>query len=277
MSGAVYVQREPIDVIKRSAKALLVPYLITIVVCVLMAFVFGNMEQVHAYCKGLLFPDGIRGDNLVFAGWPSVEAMWFFPAMFCCRSFYSIIMKYASKYTVVLCASIQLVSVLIGRFLFNLPFGILVGCSVLFFFAIGRMLTKFAGGGLFESRKLLLLVFLNLWILMIWKSHFSVMYFHYNAESYLVDAFVAIGATWVVYRIAKYIDNCRLLNLIGRETLLILCCHEIIRQLISDLAFNGICFGVYRGAVVLIMGTILLSGIAIAVKQVIVKYRIKQN
>lgn len=103
------------------------------------------------------------------------------------------------------------------------------------------------------------------------------MYFHYNVESYLVDVFVAIGATWIVYRIAKYIDNSRLLNLIGRETLLILCCHEIIRQLISDLAFKGIFFGVYRGATVLIMGTIVLSGIAIMTKQVIVKYRIKQN
>lgn len=131
--------------------------------------------------------------------------------------------------------------------------------------------------GAIRKSKVAIISILNLWILMIWKSHFSVMYFHYNAESYLVDAFVAIGATWVVYRIAKYIDNCRLLNLIGRETLLILCCHEIIRQLISDLAFNGIRFGIYRGAVVLIMGTILLSGIAIALKQVIVKYRIKQN
>lgn len=159
MAGAVYVQREPIDVIKRSAKALLVPYLITIVVCVLMAFVFGNMEQVHAYCKGLLFPDGNRGDNLVFAGWPSVEAMWFFPAMFCCQSFYSIIMKYASKYAVVLCASIQLVSVLIGRYLFNLPFGILVGCSVLFFFAAGRILTKLAGGAIRKSKVAIISIF----------------------------------------------------------------------------------------------------------------------
>lgn len=112
---------------------------------------------------------------------------------------------------------------------------------------------------------------------MAWKSHFSVMYFCYNVESYLVDAFVAIGATWIVYRVAKCKENYRLLNIIGRETLLILCCHEITRQVIGDFAYNGIRFGVYRGAVLLISGTIILSTAAIVIKQEIVKYRIKHK
>lgn len=89
----------------------------------------------------------------------------------------------------------------------------------------------------------------------------------------MVDAFVTIGATWLVYRIAGYLEGSKLLNIIGKETLLILCCHEIIRQLIEDLTFVDIRFGIYRGAVVLVAGTLILSAVAIYTKTMIVKYK----
>lgn len=151
MAGAVYVQREPMQVLVRGAKKLLIPYAVVIGICVLMAFLFGNYGRVHSYALGLLFPDGNRGDYDILASWPSVEAMWFFPAMFCCRWLYSLIAKYVKNNIIAVCAIIQLVCVIIGRCFINLPFGLLAGSSVLFFFAIGPKIVDFAGGGVFAT------------------------------------------------------------------------------------------------------------------------------
>ena len=270
MAGAVYTAKEPMQVIKTSVQKLLLPYIITIGICVVIAYLFGNTERVHSFILGLLFPDGNRFDYTIFAKWPHVGALWFFPALVCCRTLYSIVNKYCNQYTIITSAIIQFSAAMVGRYLFNLPFGILVGSSVLFFFAVGKYVVE-NDINRKDIKLLVLLLLLNIWLLEVKHSSFSIMYFWYKSSTYIIDVFVAISMTWLIYRISKYLEKSCILNIIGRETLLILCCHEIVRQMINNLEYHNISFGQYEGAAYLIGGTALLSMFVIGFKHIIIK------
>ena len=229
-----------------------------------------NYNKVLDYAKGFFFPDGNREDYNLLANWPSVRAMWFFPAMFCARAIYSVINKYCDRFTIIVSAIIQFCAAMVGRYLFNLPFGILVGSSVLFFFAVGKYVINYDINRK-DVKLLVLLLLLNIWLLEVKDSRFSIMYFWYKSSTYIIDIFVAISATWLIYRISRYLEKSHVLNIIGRETLLILCCHEIVRQIIFNLEFQNISFGLYEGAAYLIGGTAILSMIVISIKYFIIK------
>ena len=49
--------------------------------------------------------------------------------------------------------------------------------------------------------------------------------------------------------------------------------RSVFQQLIEDLTFVDIRFGIYRGAAILVAGTMILSAVAIYAKTMIVKFK----
>lgn len=213
LSGYFFTKRNNIDVIKKGANSLLKPYFFTIFSLALISILLGSLDSSMRYPRSILFPDGVR-ENPFMPNWTNSGALWFLPALFWCRLIYNAIEGFCKSRVLLSCCACLLVTCLaafLGHWLrINIPFGILIGCSGLFFYCIGYLIRKY---NMFEKKypRWILLVFVPFWLVSAKYTTFAMFSFKYDAF-YLINVAIAICATTLIVLISKRIESKPLLG-----------------------------------------------------------------
>lgn len=235
ISGYLFKDRDPHDLLKRNFKRMIIPYIATSFFIILgtslilintgLSSVMHNikiMSIASLYGSGLDVPAPI---NVKMIG-----AIWFLLALYFAEYFFSIILKIARGNTLIQVGIITVVTLsgyLLAK-IFWLPLSLNAAMIAVFYIYIGFQAKKIS---LFELKinKLLLLLMLLLWI---FTYHVNGVIlangtFHY----FPFTLFGSACGSYFVIKFCKYL--CRwnflknLLSYIGKETLIILCFHLI--------------------------------------------------
>ena len=173
---------------------------------------------------GFLFPNGSRHDILFLPNIPDWGFIWFLPSLFWCRIAYLYIARL--KYPFLLSILVSTASYILGRYVCNLPFGILSGlCGVVFYSA----------GSYFRQIQISRLQYICLtlcWIGCIFFSQVEMIYFTYKC--WPIDICGALGGILCILKLSQYIDKSpgwekckKALLWAGTNSLIILCYHCI--------------------------------------------------
>lgn len=204
------------DLFKKSCKRLIKPYIFTIILLIVICLFMLCPMTALSYGLSVLFPDGIRPYSFN-GGWPCSGALWFLPALLWCRIIFNCLLNllnfvpYGFGYLVVslLITGVAAVS---GQYI-NLPFGILIGCSGLFFYAVGYFIRTFK---FFDKQfHWWYVVFIPFWIVVEYKTAFAMFGFIYDIY-YPINLIIAVVATWFIVKMSSG------LNVVGGENFLTL-------------------------------------------------------
>lgn len=158
---------------------------------------------------------------------PAIGAIWFLLALFWCKNLFNIISQYYERYKYLIALIIASVSILLDRYVINLPFAFLPGCSALIFFIIGEGLHQFKYNS--KQKYIGLFICILCWVYCMFYSHISMVKSYY--EIIPIDILGACGGTYVVYVLSKGIIKLPLisdvLSWIGKNSLALLCFHLI--------------------------------------------------
>lgn len=166
------------------------------------------MESTKRYALSILFPDGVR-ENPYMPVWKCSGALWFLPALFWCKLIFNVIYTNSRARLGFYCSfslCVSCVAAFLGHyFSVNLPLGILIGSSGLFFYCVGHVIREFQ---LFDKQypRWSLLVFIPIWLGFAKYTTFAMYSFCYDIF-YLVNVAIAIGATVLITLLSKRIEN----------------------------------------------------------------------
>lgn len=244
LSGYFYSPITNLELIKKGVKRLWKPFFITIVLLEMVSFAMGVNYTMRSYFYSILFPDGIYTSNLTQI-WPDAGALWFLAALFWCRIIFNTIYKHFQNNStyIEVCLVVAVLSVYIGHnYVFNLPFGILIGCSGIFFYCIGQLCKQY---NIFEKRIpiVYILMFIPTWYYLCEISLFRMFAFGYGGL-YLINVASAIIMVVFIVKFSRVIINYTptlpsLFKIIGEESLVLLCWHEICRNIINNIIALG--------------------------------------
>jgi fucose 4-O-acetylase-like acetyltransferase len=229
IAGYLYHRQDIKTLFVKSAKRLLLPWIVTLVLLIIICMLVGDKTEAFGFMQGILFPDGTRDDNMIWAGIHSSGAIWFLPALFWCRIIYAMIEQRLGSKTIYVTIPLTLVTVLLGRLVLNLLFSIQMGCSALVFYEIGHRAKEHR---VLEKKVPLLgvLLFIPLWIF--YSRYVTFRMFWYQYEwTYPIDVMVALAATYSLVVGSTYIARLgwlsRGLEWLGKNSLYILCAHTL--------------------------------------------------
>lgn len=205
IAGYLYHRQDIKTLIAKSAKRLLIPWIVAILLQVVLCLLLDDKTEAWGYAQSVLFPDGTRDDNMLWAGIHSSGAVWFLPALYWCRIIYAAIEQRWNKRSIYVTIPLTLAAVLLGRFMLNLPFAILMGSSALVFYEIGhrakehRVLEK-------KVPLLGLLLFIPMWIFYERYVTFEMFWYQYG-WTYPIDVIVAGAVTYSIIALCAKIAN----------------------------------------------------------------------
>lgn len=237
-----FFRNKPIkDVINSGIERLVKPYLIyAIVMEVLLKLL--NMKGCITGLIEILFAHGGPKYTMIFPTETYLGAIWFLMAIFWCKIFYAIIYikcKNNIYLSVVIAFAISWLAIYVGKYLINMPFGILTGASGLAFYGVGPILRN-------VSSKLLYIT-IPIWLIAV-LSHLSyVDMVNFEYIFYPFDFICAIGGSLFVFLISGFfatIVKTRFLATIGAYSLEILCVHFLVMRTcdIIDYSSNSLPF-----------------------------------
>lgn len=225
LSGYFYKEQSIPTLFKKGWKSLVVPYLITSAVCIILCFtaqqpLTGKEKMIGTIMSNGGWPDELWGANL-----PYIGPIWFLLALFWCKIFYQLFKKSGIRMekTLIVTCCISTVAFIVGKYIVNLPFGILTGACALVFYAMG----DYWKSKNFKPTKLMWAIGIVLWLACIWKSKLSMASF--NCKHYPITMAGAFIGTYVTYHVSRLTPGFlkKLLCTIGENTMLILCYHTI--------------------------------------------------
>ncbi|MGN1156768.1 MAG: acyltransferase family protein [Agathobacter sp.] len=230
LAGCVFKVYDTNSLVRKSAAKFLLPWGIVLCVEVVLLLLMGDNGLTKYYAQGFLFPEGTRQDAILLSGMGNSGAIWFLPALFWCRIVYNLMAKKLSGLSLLLVSiTIGLGAGLFGRYCFNLPFGMLMGLSGLVYFSLGSYMKEMAS----NFKKIpwyVILLFLLFWMLYERCSNFEMFAFNYDV-SYVVDVVIATMTSYVCMYVCMYGERMEMwlspLAWMGRNSLIILCCHTI--------------------------------------------------
>lgn len=232
MSGFFYKDK-PIRVLfKKGGKHLIAPYLITSFFIVLLCLLANDPTLARQKAIGILMSNGGWPQERFGANLPYIGPVWFLLALFWCKILYQCLKQLTDKCLLV-STVISSAAFIVGKYVLNLPFGILTGFCGLVFYSMGdywhnRLKTPLPMGVLIPG--------LIIWIFCIFRSHLELATF--DCKHYLLNMVAAFIGTYVVYIcVQKSPDFVRpALGWIGRNTLLILCYHSLTPYLLKNVS-----------------------------------------
>lgn len=254
---------------KHSAKALLVPYLITGVVVIGLNYLLYSPEKALHSLSGLLMASmGRRDLKMIFPY--SAGPIWFLCALFWCRVLFRIIYEINGKWSAFVALIIGVGFMVLGKSVINLPLAFGNGASALVFYAGGYIYRIIA------SRYFQIIQHYKWWLCgicsIIWC--IAINYSYLNIDQYLylkfpLPIFGAFAGIYVVWMVSNWLSahgEC-IIAYLGTYTLEILCCHTIafslcswiIRTLQITVHFKFVAAGL----------TIILSAIIIGCKEIV--------
>ena len=211
---------------QKDFKRLVFPYIFTCAVIVFLSFLksiyIGSLNPFLHSIIASVYCSGSIHHSFLFSTMPSIGAIWFLIAMFWCKTIYNMIICKCNnpKMLIVL---FSIIALLIDRYLVNLPFALLPGCSAMIFYLIGDSLK---GIRQCSYSPYLIMVCLLSSCISIRYSHLYMVQCYY--ELYPVDILGACGGTFLVFKVSKFFSKTKfsgVLSWIGRGSLCILCFH----------------------------------------------------
>ena len=210
-------------------KRLVVPYLVTSLACILICLLAFNPGAAWQATIGTVMSNGGTPHEMIGAKLPMIGAIWFLLALFWCRIFYACLKRITDQ---PLLASfvISTLALLVGKYVLNLPLGILTGCCGMVFYAMGDYWKNKMKA---PVNNLYLAAGIIIWGICIWRFHVDLALF--ECSLYPITMLAAFVGTYTTYLVAGKIPGCLkgVLTWIGRNTLLILCYHTITSYLLN--------------------------------------------
>ncbi len=232
--------------LKKYASRLLLPALVTIV-CIIffspLSFLWeGNFNYTITQVLSLFW----AGDALPTRfGLLRLDALWFLVALFWAKYFFQGVgflvnksfTRYQDEILLVVSFTISSGAILLHKFIPFVPWEVMKGLSAVWFLAIG-----------WYSKRHPLPVYVWIAFVICWLFALKIGSLDmstYTYKTYPLEAFGAVGATWLVYLLSKLIQNHtsftnKLLRWFGMNSLLILCVNTLDRRSFLVRAIKGI-------------------------------------
>ena len=141
-SGYFFRDKSVRDVVSSGVERLVKPYLIYAIITEVLLKIL-NMKGCITGLTEVLYAHGGPKHTMLFPTETYLGAIWFLMAIFWCKIYYVVICKickgniYLSS---IIAFSISYLSIYIGKYILNLPLGILTGASGLAFYSVGPVL-----------------------------------------------------------------------------------------------------------------------------------------
>ena len=229
LSGYFFKPQSVRNIASIGLKRLVVPYLVTSLACILICLLAFNPRAAWQATIGTIMSNGGTPYEMIGTNLPMIGAIWFLLALFWCRIFYACLKRITDQ---ALLASfiISTLAFLVGKYVLNLPFGILTGGCGMVFYAMGdywKNKMKEPVNNLYLAAGIII------WGICVWKAHVDLALF--ECSLYPISMLAAFVGTYTIYLVAGKIQGCLkgLLTWIGRNTLLILCYHTITAYLLN--------------------------------------------
>lgn len=229
VSGYFYKPYPVAHYVKRNARQLLLPYVLTCIAIVGLTYIkdviSGDNNVINKILAALL---GNGTENNVAFKEYEIGAIWFLLALFWCRITFNIIYQKFSQHRMffVHVLFISICATFCGTLIF-IPTDLLQGLQAMLFFGVGYSFRLYDGFnfriGLFKLFLILLIVLFS-----IYSGSMSMVRCYYGY--WPVNILAAIGMTLVVYRFSKVLCSMafwgsRLLAFLGRISIVVLCVH----------------------------------------------------
>ena len=230
IAGYLYHRQDLKLLCAKSAKRLILPWAIALLIEILICLVWGRWNDAWGFAQGFLFPDGTRDDYKWIAGIHSSGAIWFLPALFWCRIIYALIEQRFATKSYLVTIPVTLAAVIFGRYVWNLPLAIQVGCSALLFYELGYRANQWQ---IIECNIPLWIFVLFIPLCVFYERYVSFEMFWYNyGLTYPIDVLIAAFVTLMVVKIGAWTANVSSLRLfkyclawLGVNSIYILCTH----------------------------------------------------
>ena len=229
------------NVVKSGFDRLVKPYLIFAIIMEVFLKLL-NMKGCISGITEILFAHGGPKHTLIFPTETSIGAIWFLMAIFWCKIFYNEICKICKNniyMSAIIAFAISWSAIYVGKYLLNLPFGILTGASGLAFYSIGPILKNTSSKYSYAT--------ILIWLVAVLFHKTSVDMVNFDYLFYPFDFICAIGGSLFVFFISGIlasITNARLLAILGVYSLEILCVHFLVMRVcdIIDCSSHSLSF-----------------------------------
>lgn len=218
--------------IAKSAKALLIPYVLLSLFSVIVSVIFHPDYDIPSHLLSILYGNAspLRAEQFLH-NMPVIDMVWFLMALFFCRLIYRGLDAFGKKYNVpvsLLVLTVFLAGIALNKYIW-LPFNIQPAMGGVLFYHIGyelrqrKIITEPD-----RSKLVILIIAAVLWVC-------AVFFGKVRMESNLYENFISvIGAVcgaFLVFWAAKYLAKVpfigRCLKWAGRNSIVIFCFHEI--------------------------------------------------
>lgn len=223
-SGYFYKPKSMKEIFVSGNTHLVRPYIITSLFCILLCVTAGELELAKNKIIGTLMSNGGWPNELFGANLPYIGPIWFLLALYWCKIFYGIL-KQKTDNCLIYSFIISTIALVIGKYILNLPFGILTGFCGMVFYSMGDYWKNKIKGPL---KTPYLIGGLIIWAFCIYKAHLELATF--DCSLYPISMLAAFIGTYSTYLISKKIPTILepLFIWIGQNTLLILCYHTLV-------------------------------------------------
>lgn len=238
-SGYFYRDKPIKDIVNSGLSRLVKPYLVYAIITEVLLKLL-NMKGFLTCITEILFAHGGPKHTLIFPTETYLGAIWFLMAIFWCKIFYFLICK-ACKNSLYLSAiiafAVSYIAIYVGKYLLNLPFGILTGASGLAFFSVGPIIKNMSSKYLYVT--------IAIWIVaVIFRITFIDMV-NFNYLFYPFDYICAIGGSLLIFLIAGFLAtkvNAHFFATLGVYSLEILCVHHLVLRVCDIIDCHSISF-----------------------------------
>lgn len=223
LSGYFYKPKRIKEIVVDGNKHLVKPYLITSFFCILLCVTACDWSLAREKFIGTIMSNGGWPNEMFGANLPYIGPIWFLLALFWCKVFYAYLKQKTNK-CLLFSFIISTIALVVGKYVVNLPFGILTGFCGMVFYSMGDYWRHRMKEPLSFPY---LIIGLSVWALCIWKAHLELASF--DCSLYPISMFAAFTGTYFTYLVSKKVPSFLhpVLIWIGQNTLLILCYHTL--------------------------------------------------
>lgn len=214
-----------------------IPYLMFSLLNFFIQWLVSEEKNINIGQETIMFfwADGWYNNTFFFPNISPIGILWFLPALAFCRIIYNFIYQIKTIEKGVIIISLTIISILLGKYIINIPFGILEGSQALLFYWVGHQYSinqkTFINKSSSNMIKAILII---AWIIAFFFSYMSMADFSYGC--WPINVLGAIGATWTLFEISSFISKhsryiTNILTWYGKHSLHILGIHVLLTTL----------------------------------------------
>lgn len=219
-SGYFYKPSNSAHLVKKGIEKFIKPYIITSVVSIVLCLTAQMPEDAKDKFMGMMLGNG--GGVFYGGANPVIGPTWFLLALFWCRILYNRIQSRVSN-ILLFSFMFSTIAFVFGKYVSNLPFGILYGACGLVFYSMGDYWKRKG----IKINSCYIIIGIVIWIISIILHGLEMASF--NCRLYPLSMIGAFIGTYLVYLLSKKTPSFArsFLIWIGQNTMLILCYHTL--------------------------------------------------